>query len=127
MGKIANLFDESNLSKKGDKTMKQYPSIKDKVKVTDKHICEIKNPRVLAHVVDKIGTVVGDHYNGWFDVEFDLGNGFTVEYGYNGFDLEVVEKAKCDCGACQDLETRFKNIGLEEQQEQTYVAPDGSC
>jgi hypothetical protein len=24
-------------------------------------------------------------------------------------------------------ETRFKNIGLEQQMEQTYVADDGSC
>lgn len=24
-------------------------------------------------------------------------------------------------------ENRMKNLGLEQQQEQTYVAPDGSC
>jgi len=107
--------------------MKNYPSIKDKVKVTDKHICEIKNPLMLANILDKVGTIVGDHYSGYFDVEFDIGQGFTVEYGFNHDDLEVVEKAHCDCGACKDLETRYKNIGLEAQQEAEYTAQDGSC
>jgi len=94
-------------------------NIGDRVVVKTDVIREIKNPTVRGLVAGS-GVITRNFNSGYFMVKFTDEMYAGGEHGFYGEDLIVVKKADCDCKPC-----RMKDVGLDEQQEQ-YVAPDGS-
>lgn len=73
------------------------PSINDRVRVKQEVLDGIANSYVRQHVSGE-GAIVRDYHSGFFKVEFD---DFKWQHGFYGWELEVIEKAKCNCSHCK--------------------------